>query len=256
VKRPFTLVELLVVIAIIAILASMLLPALTRSREKARLVLELADRKQLGLVTTIYADDNDGFLPSVFEDKLGDRIHLIRYGSGPSLQELLVKPYLGAGPEIHNQMLFCQSNLLEARYPGYTLSASTFYGYEATPSYANNGSTLFYYRQPWTRANASGGSAWRTDPFDISTIKADGDLPMWSCMFYRKTGDEWFGHDALANIAPGLPPRGGNVVNMDGSGRWVWATDWVALLGGVGDYAYAPNDNGALTNALHGFPSP
>ena len=256
VRARFTLVELLVVIAIIAILAAMLLPSLSRSRDRAKLALELADRKQLGLVTTLYADDNDGYLPSVFEHKLWNRIHLIRYGSGgTSIPEVLIKPYLGVGPDIHNQMMFCQSDLLDARYPGFVLSSSTLYGYEDTPSHANNASTLQYYRQPWTNATADGGSAWRTDPFDISTIKADGALPMWSCMFFRKTGDEWFGHNGLADKLPGLPPAGGHVVSMDGSGRWVWAKDWVTLLS-VPDYYYAPNDNGALTNARNHFPGP
>jgi prepilin-type N-terminal cleavage/methylation domain-containing protein len=254
--RPFTLVELLVVIAIIAILAAMLLPSLSRARERAKLTLELADRKQLGLVTTIYADDADGFLPSVFEHKLWNRIHVIRYGNtGTSIPEVLIKPYLGAGPEIHNQMMFCQSDLLDARYPGFVLSSSTLYGYEETAVHASNASTLQYYRQPWSNATADGGSAWRTDPFDISTIKADGALPMWSCMFFRKSGDEWFGHNGLADKLPGLPPAGGHVVNMDGSGRWVWAKDWVTLLS-VPDYYYAPNDNGALTNATNRFPGP
>jgi len=59
----FTLIELLVVVAIIAVLASLLLPALSKAREKSRTVTCLAQEKQIGMAFLMYADDNGNMLP-------------------------------------------------------------------------------------------------------------------------------------------------------------------------------------------------
>lgn len=62
-KKGFTLIELLVVIAIIAILLSVLLPALKKAKAQAQMVVCASNLEQIGLAAYLYAEDNDTFLP-------------------------------------------------------------------------------------------------------------------------------------------------------------------------------------------------
>src|ERR671937_93312 len=62
--RAFTLIELLVVVAVIAILASLLLPAVARSKKTAQRASCASQLRQLGLANTLYLDDHDQKFPA------------------------------------------------------------------------------------------------------------------------------------------------------------------------------------------------
>lgn len=88
-QAAFTLVELLVVIGIIALLISILLPALNKARAASEKVKCASQMKQVATAVFLYADDNKGAVPIAYDSRLG---------SGPQgyVVERL-RPYLGDG---------------------------------------------------------------------------------------------------------------------------------------------------------------
>jgi len=92
-KKGFTLIELLVVIAIIAILAGMLLPALSKAKNHVRTVSCASNMKSIGLMIQMYGNDFSYVLPmkmdhAVHREKFFDALLNREYGMGVDFQNL------------------------------------------------------------------------------------------------------------------------------------------------------------------------
>jgi len=117
VARPpntaFTLLELLVVIGIIALLAALLLPALTRAREAGRATACLSNLRQLGLAIQLYTQDYNNRLPIMRDQPAGASAT-----NEPAGPDRVLAPYLG-----NKKILRCPSdanNLFETTGSSYS----------------------------------------------------------------------------------------------------------------------------------------
>ena len=126
-RGAFTLIELLVVIAIIAILAAMLLPALSKAKEKAKQTTCVSNLKQMGIALSLYTGDNNEYFPYTIQNGTqGNSVNIAWY-------QLLI-PYLpnkSSGAELGttsdtktnvNAVFVCPTAVFKTTLPPYALT--------------------------------------------------------------------------------------------------------------------------------------
>lgn len=219
-REGFTLIELLVVIAIIAILAALLLPALSRAKEKAVRIECASNLKQWGIAVTMYGGDNREYFPAnpTSDGASGFAWVALSLNTNFYPQYLYPnRPGTTKGQRNIHDVLYCPTDqwhrAVESEQDKVNLIGYQFLpGRDADgwPNYNDQGLGEWVYRKKL-------GGPYRRAPIMIDKIQATGTLP--NLAWFGSTGVTSQNFPFANHLSTGLP-IGGNFLYEDGSVLW------------------------------------
>lgn len=240
IKFSFTLIELLVVIAIIAVLASMLLPALKQAKGKANTAICGSNLKQISLANYMYINDNNGRLPIALD------FHSSNGGMREAWKKLRVLGYVGS-LDIYD----CPSD--RTRKPSTALWGSRngdFYVYgwrkKSNGVVPNQGYIWFAYNLRTSGGIWVGGSKtkmlFKLKTPDKDTIAFDGESHVSSTNFYSSVGGTGFVAPFIRDMLldPLRHQIGRNYLFLDGHVKVMSYTNWRNTVKGQSDFTNPP----------------